>query len=175
MPWQLINLSTFCTPTVAMVLQCHSTGDQGKNGGCIYDGSEHVKTQPPTCSKQWCTKPEDRVACTCNMCLCQHAFTLILNLDLQNNIILCNHRNAWHQIWLWASLVPRLLVGTRLTLSLCSGVCATYGIFVPLFLWVVWLPPTGREDMLVTFVPAPEHHLSSMGLCVCVCVWVGVD
>ena len=66
------------------------------------DGSEHVKTQPPTCSKQWCTKPEDRVACTCNTCLCQHAFTLILNLDLQNNIILWNHRNAWHQIWLWA-------------------------------------------------------------------------
>ena len=122
------------------------------------DGSEHVKTQPPTCSKQWCTKPEDRVACTCNTCLCQHAFTLILNLDLQNNIILWNHRNAWHQIWLWAYVL------------VC--VCATYSIFVPLFLWVVWLPPTGREDMLVTFVPAPEHHLSSMGLCVCVCVWV---
>ena len=37
-------------------------------------------------------------------------------------------------------------------------------VVVPLLLWIVGLPSAGREDVLVTFVPAAQTHLARMRL-----------
>ena len=132
------------------------------------DCSEHVKIhqqEMPLTWHNWNYRKESLV---------QHMFRarqyttmFTLKLDLQNDIMLWNRRNAWQGDYSGMSVVCVLL-----TVYLLSVVCSTHGVLVPLLLWVIRLPSTGREDVLVTFVPAPEHHLSSMGLCVCVCVCV---
>ncbi len=40
----------------------------------------------------------------------------------------------------------------------------TYCVFVPFLLRVVGLPATGREDVLILLVPAPQHHFTCMRL-----------
>jgi len=40
----------------------------------------------------------------------------------------------------------------------------THRVLVPLLLRVVGLPAAGGEDVLVLLVPAPQHHLASVGL-----------
>ncbi len=44
------------------------------------------------------------------------------------------------------------------------NIIGSYRVLIPFPLWVVGLPPTCREDVLVPLIPTAQNHLASVRL-----------
>jgi len=81
--------------------------------------------------------------------------TCHMNINNQSIPVTVNNKHKY----------PRQVIHT-LTLLNSNFSCffVRYCIFVPSFLWIIWLPSTCWKDVLVSFIPRTETDLSSMRL-----------